>query len=87
MLRFTGFTIVCFLSPFIAYGAWRFITAGIVPGREVWATKVWMRLSGAGILATLLAIAILVHLSGGEAGRTYHPARFENGQLIPGAFD
>lgn len=87
MLRFTGFTIVCFLAPFIAYGSWRFVTTGVVPGYEVWPTRIWFRLAGAGIVAMLLAIAVLVHLSDGKAGQTYHPARFENGQLIPGGFN
>lgn len=87
MIRFIGFTILCFLVPFMLYGGWRFVTAGIVPGREAWPAVVWIRLAGAGALAMLVAIGILVSFSGGEAGRTYHPARFENGQLVPGGFD
>ncbi|SHF14202.1 hypothetical protein SAMN02745157_1743 [Kaistia soli DSM 19436] len=87
MLRFLGFTILCFLLPFLAYGLWRFVRHGAAPGSEAWPTVVLLRLSGAGALAMLLAIAVLVSFSGGDAGRVYHPARMENGQLVPGNFE
>lgn len=87
MLRFVGFTIICFLVPFILYGGWRFVSAGIIPGREPWSSTVLMRLGIAGAVLMLVAIGVLVSFSGGDAGHVYHPARFENGQLIPGNFD
>ncbi len=86
MLRFLGFTVVCFLLPFLAYGLWRFIRHGMAPGSETWPQATWLRLAGAGALASLVAVAIVISFSGGEAGRVYHPARMENGRLIPGNF-
>lgn len=87
MLRFLGFTILCFLVPFLAYGLWRFVRYGAAPGSEVWSTIVVLRLAGVGALAMLGAIAVLVSFSGSDAGRVYHPARMENGQLVPGNFE
>jgi hypothetical protein len=87
MLRFLGFTILCFLLPFLAYGLWRFVRHGAAPGSEAWPNIVLLRLAGVGALAMLVAIAVLVSFSGGDAGRVYHPARIENGRLIPGNFE
>ena len=87
MVRFLAFTIIAFLLPFIIYGGWRFIAAGITPGSESWPMKVWMRLAGAGAALMLVSIIVLVSLSGEGAKKTYHPARMENGQLVPGSFD
>ena len=87
MVRFLGFTLVAFLLPFVVYGGWRFLSAGVVPGREAWPGKIWLRLTGVGVLAMLVAIAILVSVSGDRTGKTYHPARIEDGQLVPGGFD
>ncbi len=86
MLRFLGFAALTFLVPFIGYGLWRFIRHGAAPGSETWPRVVWLRLAAAGTLATLIAIGVVISFSGGEAGRVYHPARMENGQLIPGSF-
>jgi hypothetical protein len=86
MLRFLGFTIICFLLPFMAYGGWRYFRAGVTPGSEAWPSQVWMRLAGVGVVAMLVAIAISISFTEGSVGQVYHPARIENGQLIPGGF-
>lgn len=86
MLRFLGFTILCFLVPFILYAFWRLVRFGVAPGSEAWPNVVWLRLAGAGTLAMLAAIAVLISFSGGEAGRIYRPAHMEDGRLIPGTF-
>ena len=87
MVRFLAFTIVAFLSAFILYGGWRFISAGIVPGHESWPARTWTRLGGAGAVIMLIAIGVLVSVSGDRSKATYHPARMENGQLVPGSFN
>ncbi|MBN8999765.1 MAG: hypothetical protein J0H54_10335 [Rhizobiales bacterium] len=87
MVRFLAFTIIAFLSPFILYGGWRFVSAGIVPGTEPWPAVVWMRLGGAGAAIMLVAIVVLVSVSGDRAGQIYHPAHLEDGRLVPGSFD
>lgn len=87
MIRFLAFTIVAFLLPFIFYGAWRFIAAGIVPGSEPWAARIWFRLAGAGAVLMLVSIVVLVSISGEGGKKTYRPAHMENGQLVPGSFD
>ncbi len=86
MLRFLGFTVLCFVLPFLAYGLWRLVRHGATPGSETWPQRVWLRLAAAGTVATLLAVAVVISFSGGEVGRVYHPARMENGRLIPGNF-
>ncbi|MCX5515614.1 hypothetical protein C3941_06810 [Kaistia algarum] len=87
MVRFLAFTVVAFLLPFVFYGGWRFVTAGVVPGREDWSLKLWGRLAAAGVVLMLIAIGVLVSVSGNGEKTTYHPARIENGQLVPGSFD
>lgn len=87
MVRFLAFTIVAFLLPFVVFGAWRFITAGVVPGREMWSMVIWSRLVAVGALVMLIAIGVLVSVSGNGEKTTYHPAHIENGQLVPGSFD
>ena len=86
MIRFLAFSTICFLLPFLGYGLWRLIRHGATPGSESWPQVVWLRLAAAGTVAALIAVAVVISFSGGEAGRVYHPARMENGRLIPGNF-
>ncbi|BCP54675.1 hypothetical protein K32_32920 [Kaistia sp. 32K] len=86
MLRFLAITVVCFLAPFIVYAGWRQFAPGAVTG-EVWTYRVLSRLSAIGIAIVLVAILGLVSFSGGQAGKTYHPAEFRDGVLVPGGFD
>lgn len=87
MLRFLGFTIVCFLAPFAIYGLWRQFGPSDRVGFGPWSFKVLVRLSALGVLALLLAIGTLVSFQGGRAGTTYHPATLQDGQLKQGEFD
>lgn len=87
MVRFLAFTIVAFLTPFIVYGGWRFVSAGVVPGSESWSARLWTRLAGVGLVIMLISIVVLVSVAGNRGSKIYHPAHLENGQLVPGSFD
>lgn len=87
MLRFLAITVVCFLTPFIAYAGWRQFAPGLSLGRDDWSYRVLSRLSAVGIVITLVAVIGLVHFSGGGVGTTYHPAEFRDGKLVPGGFN
>jgi len=87
MARLIAFDVLAFLLPFGIYAAWLFATRGSVGGTSDWPLRTvgWLALAGAVVL--LAAIALFISFESGQPGKTYVPARIENGVIVPGHFE
>lgn len=86
MIRTIVFSLLAIVLPFVAYLFWlRF---------ERWRERLppeqrplpWVPLLAVGIALAIMVVLGQALLGGAPAGTDYVPARFENGQLVPGQF-
>jgi hypothetical protein len=69
--------IVLFLTPFLAFAAWRLFFPSPVP-------PLWMVCSLAGfVVLMVLALFWLRHVDAGDADKAYVPARLTDGHVVP----
>ncbi len=78
-----------FLLPFVLYAAW--LALGRQRGRAAggseqlgWREAPWMWLLLAGLSLTAISLAVLPLFQGDEPGKTYAPARYVDGEIVPG---
>lgn len=73
-----------FLVPFVLYVFYVYFSLGKAAIRESLSVKAlgWLSVIGSGL--TVAVIVVLTNYTGFSAEGTYQPARFENGQLVPG---
>jgi Family of unknown function (DUF6111) len=86
MGRVLAFDVVFFLLPFGVYLGWLFATRGSVSAGDLpMKTIGWLATGGAVLM--VIALLAFVHFAAAPPGSTYVPARFVDGQLIPGHFE
>ena len=84
MARLFAFNIFFFLLPFAAYAGYLLITRGSFSNISEWQmrTIAWLALGGSLLMVT--ALVYFMQFEPGAADSTYLPARFEDGQIVPG---
>ncbi|KAB2869163.1 MAG: hypothetical protein F9K43_11715 [Bauldia sp.] len=87
MARLIAFDVLAFLLPFAAYGAWLFATRGSLSNASDWPVRTVAYLAMGGAVMMLIAIVFFISFDTGQPGKTYVPARLENGVIVPGHFE
>lgn len=87
MLRVVGFHLFMFLLPFIVYGFYLYFTRIDPLKREGWEGSPVYWLAIGGLVLTIGSFFAIAMFTGAGPGGTYVPARFEDGQLVPGRFE
>tara|TARA_R110000868_G_scaffold106340_2_gene291693 strand:- start:1327 stop:1614 length:288 start_codon:yes stop_codon:yes gene_type:complete len=84
MTRFYLTYAIMFLVPFALYVSYIYFSMGRTAIRESLTVKAlgWLSVIGAGL--TVVVIVVLTNYTGFSADGVYQPARFEDGQLLPG---
>lgn len=84
--------VVPFVLPTIAYILWVYFRQeredATVQGRRLppWRDYPWTWLVTLGAVLTVVAVVLIGSLGGAGTKAEYHPARYEDGKLIPGDF-
>ena len=87
MIKSVLLHLVLLLAPSVAYLAWVFFfRRRLVAAAGRWGLPEgpWVWLVLAGLVLVVASLVILGLTTGFEVDATYHPARYEDGQLIPG---
>lgn len=84
MTRFYLTYALLFFVPFALYVSYIYFSLGRSAIRESLTVKAlgWLSVIGAGL--TVLVIVVLTNFTGFSSDGVYQPARFEDGQLVPG---
>ncbi len=88
MIRLFLLRLLIILAPFILYAAYVALVRRQNPFRaESWQEAPLTWLAGASILCAVASIVVLGFILRGERDADYRPARFEDGQLVPGRLE
>lgn len=87
MARLVILNIVMFLTPFLVYGAYVYLTHKVRDVDSFWneAPLGWLVSAGFGMV--LVGITILISFSGGAPEGVYTPPTIEDGQIRPGRIE
>lgn len=87
MVRVVALNAIFFLLPFIGYAGWLYATRGTFNDSADWPLRRIGVLAAIGSVMMLLGVVSFVSFTGAPPGKTYVPARIEDGVLIPGHFE
>lgn len=84
MIRPLVMELALFLTPFVVYAAYVWLTKGEMLEQEHWPLRVVAILAGIAVVLAAGCFVAIIHFSGAPIGSTYVPAHIEDGKFIPG---
>jgi Family of unknown function (DUF6111) len=84
MIRPVLTELALFLTPFVAYALFLWLTKTSMLDRAYWSTKTMLTLTIVALLLMIGSFIYLGHFTGIPPGARYEPAHVEDGQFIPG---
>ena len=82
MIRVLLTQLLLFLLPFIMYAGYLFLNQRLHKRAWIDAPRYWLVLSG--LALSLIGFFVMSQINNNPLGGTYIPARYENGEVIPG---